>query len=130
MIERSQEYRRIKRVSGWPNLAVSPKVFYLIDSDGGKDAGVWVFHPQHNALQVHVAMDRRHRGKYAVASARAAFAWIFEHTDCELIVAEIPDEYRYVHFMARHVGMTLTGIDEDDRRCYRLDKPHFEQRAA
>ena len=129
MIERSQEYRRILKLTDW-ELVVSPQVFYLIDTDDGRDVGLWGFHPHEGDLMVHAKMDREHRGAYAAESVRQAFAWIFQNTTTSAIVAAIPDESRHVHFMARHVGMALTGIDEAGFRCYRVENPNIEQRAA
>ena len=130
MIRREEKYRRIKRVSGWPELVVSRDMFYLMENDDGKDVGVWVFHPCEDGLMVHVAMDNSHRGAYAAASVRDAFAWIFLHTKHTTLVAEIPDAMRHVQFMARHVGMLLDGIDAHGLRCYRLNKPDIQRRAA
>ena len=54
MIERSQDYRRIKRLSDWDDLIISDDCFYLIEDNGEKDLGIWIFHPHEDGLMCHV----------------------------------------------------------------------------
>ncbi len=129
-IERTQEYRRILSATGWDQLAVSNEVFYLLDTDDGKDRGVWTFVPRNGGLEVHAAMKREYRGAYAAESVRAAFRWIFANTNHETITAAIPEPMRSVHFMARHVDMMFTGIDDAGLRCYKIEKYTHQRKAA
>jgi len=126
MIERCLDYRRVKRLAPWP-LCISDTVYYLVDVEEGEDIGVWFFHPNNNSLQIHVNMKEGHRGRRAAQSGRECFGWMFEHTSTKKIVAAIPKDYREVHVMARHVGMTFDGIDARGCRCYSLDRLTFEQ---
>jgi len=126
MIERCFDYRRVKRLAKWP-LCVSDEVYYLIDVEDGEDIGVWFFHPNNDAFQVHASMKEGNRGRRAAQSVRECFRWMFAHTKTKKIIAAIPKDYREVHVMARHVGMTFDGIDVRDFRCYSLDKMAFEQ---
>ncbi len=126
MIERSMDFRRIKRLAPWA-LCISDKVYYLIDSVNGEDVGIWLFHPNSGGFQVHAYMTEGHRGRRAAQSVRECFTWIFTHTDAKKIVAAIPRTYKEVHVMARHVGMKFDGFDTRTFRCYSLDKRTFEQ---
>lgn len=121
MIERCFDLRRVKRLADW-DLCISRKIIYLIDTEDGKDIGLWTFYPRKNGYVVHADMDKDHRGVRAAKSASDSFEWIFKHTDAEIIIAEIPIKYRKVHVMARHVGMNFDGVGMRGFRCYSLAK--------
>lgn len=126
MIERCLDYRRVKRLASWP-LCISDTMYYLIDVENGEDIGVWFFHPNGDAFQVHACMKDRHRGRRAARSVKECFRWMFTNTDTKRIVAAIPDAYREVCYMARHVGMSFAGVDGRAFRCYTLDRQTFEK---
>lgn len=129
MIERTFDYRRVKRLTSAP-ICASPEVFYLVEAVDGSDMGVVGFHKCHGGYMVHVEMKPDFRGKKAAQSYLDAFEWMFTHTDCEKIIGEIPVELRAAQFMARHVGAAFDGIDAGVLRCYSLTKSTFNQRFA
>lgn len=125
MIERSMDYRRIKRLSDW-DLVISQEVYYLIEAVNGKDAGVWAFIPCNGGFQVHVNMGAGCRGSTAASSARDAFAWLFDNTGCQMIFADIPSHLRHVHIMASHIGMTFDEVD-CELRCFTMMRQDFAE---
>ena len=129
MIERTLSYRRVKRLTNDP-LCASPEVFYLVETDGADDFGVFCFHTCEAGYMVHVEMKPEFRGKRAAQSYRAAFAWMFDNTDCQKIIGEIPIKLRAAQFMARFVGGEFDGIDAGALRCYSLTKKSFNQGPA
>lgn len=125
MIERCFDLRRVKRLTD-ADLFISRKVFYLIEVKENKDVGVMAFVPTTAlGLVVHVEINKTHRGKEAVKFYRDAFAWIFEHTEHDKIIGQIPIANRPACFMARHSGARFDGIEDGALRCYSLDKQTF-----
>jgi len=117
MIERSLNYRRIKKLIDWP-LIVSSKIIYLIESDKSGDKGVWSFFKNNdgsNGYMIHADMGKNCRGKRAIQSARIAFKWIFDNTGADFIKAEISRERIDVCSMAYHAGMKSFGLKNNLR---------------
>ena len=81
MIERSRDYRRIKHMGAWDNLIISDDCYYLIESDGEKDLGIWLFHPHEDGLMVHVNFLKEYRGRTATQSAKDAFRWVLKNSN-------------------------------------------------
>lgn len=128
MIERSQDYRRIKRLTD-EKLIVSREVYYLIVVASGVDVGVMLFHPYKNALLMHVDMTLACRGRLAANAYVEAMVWVFENTDAHVIYGEIPEENRPAQLMARKTGASFNGI-EDGLRLYSIRREAFLQKAA
>lgn len=128
MIERSQDYRRIKKLTDH-ELIVSCEVFYLIVVTSGVDLGVMLFHPYKDALLMHVEMTLGCRGRIASNAYREAMDWIFENTPFGVIYGEIPEDNRPAHLMARKAGASFDGI-EDGLRLYSIRKEIFQLEAA
>lgn len=120
MIERSKDYRRIKRLRG--DLIVSGDFYYLIENDGEKDLGVWTFHPHQNGLMGHVNFLEGFRGRIATQSAKDAFQWIYDHTAFTIIYAVIPNEKKRVQMFACAIGFKFHSSDENNRG-YILGRP-------
>lgn len=122
MIERCTDYRRIQRFPDW-RINISSDVYYLMETDGDKDLGVWTFHPWGSShkfgLLIHASLGSGCKGKDAKASARSAFYWIFTNTDCREIWAAIPNDKRPAQFMASWAGMKYQYKD-DNKRYYRI----------
>ena len=128
MIERSQDYRRIKKLTDHC-LIVSREAYYLIATESGIDHGVMLFHPYNDALLMHVEFDKGHRGRFAIKAYREAIQWIFENTPFDIIYGEIPEENRPAHVMARSIGADFHGVDSK-LRLYSLKRKTFTQEAA
>lgn len=126
MLERVTDYRRIKRLAPW-KLVASSEIIYLIAVDRGVDVGVICFEALGGHLSMHVELQ--YRGKKAAQSCRDAISWVFQNTDWDIIHAEIPEEYRNVHYMATHVGFEFCGI-QDKLRTYSVKREIFRQEAA
>ena len=125
MIKRCFDLRRVKLLApDWP-LSISRKVFYLVEEQDGEDLGVIVFVPTKGGLMMHVEMSEKCRGKQALEAYREAFRWIFENTDCETIIGEIPVDNRAAHVMARRSGGIFDRIEANVLRCYKLTKQMF-----
>ena len=123
------DYRRIRRLTGW-NVCPSPKVYYFIEEKDGKDVGAIMAHELHGLYRVHVHMTKDCRGKDAAEVYRDVFQWIFDNTDAEKIVGEVPIDLKGACYMAKHVGATFDGIDADVLRCYSLTRDTFMKEAA
>lgn len=124
MIQRvTDNFRRVKRLApDWP-LTVSDEVFYLVANHDGEDVGVMAFHPcDQDGLLMHVQLGEKCRGAKAAKAYRAAFDWVFTHTDNEMIYGRIPAETRHARIMARNVGGQFDGIDCDGMKCYSVCK--------
>lgn len=127
MIEHVRDFRRVKKLAGW-DVRISSRTAYLVDSEDGKDIGIWMFTPCDDVLSVHANMQVK--GARAAKSAREAFRWIFEHTDWESIFAVIPSDLRHVQAMACHVGMEFYAVDDDGDRCYFIRRADMMSEAA
>ena len=125
MIKRCTDLRRIKRLAPEWDLIFSHRIYYLVEEKDGEDLGVIVFVPVNGILMIHVELGKKCRGKQAVKICMDAFNWVFQNTDCEDIIAEIPLHNRPAHFVARHAGMDFEGIVEKALRCYSLTKQMF-----
>ena len=118
MIERSINYRRIKKLVKWP-LIISNKFFYLIDKETDIDRGLWSFEPWGKGLRIHSDMKEDFKGKEAIESAKEAFRWIFKNTGAEFIRAEISRENMKACFVASWSGMKSLGV-KDNVRAFRI----------
>ena len=128
MIERTQDYRRIKKLTDH-ELIVSSRAYYLIFVIDGFDFGAMLFHPYKDALLMHVEMKVGYRGRIAANAYLEAMTWIFDNTGHDIIYGEIPFENRPAHLMARKTGASFDGI-EDGLRLYSIRKEDFQLEAA
>ena len=115
-------------MTGW-NICPSPHVYYFIETKDGKDVGAIGFHELLGSYRVHVHMTKDCRGADAVKVYRDGFRWMFENTDAEKIVGQIPIDLKGACYMARTVGATFDGIDAEAVRCYSLTKDAFKESA-
>ena len=129
MIERCQEYRRIKRLAPDWDLIISDEIFYLVVDSG---AGIICFHPCVDApgMLMHVNLNETCRGARAAQAYHDAFAWMFENTNETILRGRIPSHNRKAHVMAAHSGGRFEEIDIDGLRCYSIEKADFEQKEA
>lgn len=122
MITRVFDYRRVKRLAPWP-LVISSEVVYLIESSGGEDVGLWAFEKFLDGFKIHAEMGFKCRGKKVIASANAAFKWIFDSFDMDNIYAEIPAKNKPACLVASRSGMQFINSQNDFRR-YQLRRHH------
>lgn len=126
MIERATSYRRVKALAPDWDLVVSDKIYYLVETENGEDVGVICYHPcDVDGLLMHVNLGDKCRGARAAQAYRNAFAWMFENTDCDMLLGRIPQAYRAARFMARTVGGKFNGIDIDGLRCYSTSRSDY-----
>lgn len=116
MIERTFDYRKVKKMAPWPPV-ISSEVIYLLDDD----VGLWTFHNYLDGLMIHAEMTPQCRGESAMLSAKASFDWIFQNTNKTIIYAGIPIEKKPACYMAIWSGMTYTHT-EDNKRYYNMIK--------
>lgn len=114
MIERCMDYRRIKKLVDWP-LIISSKIIYLIQSDNGKDEGVWSFEPDGEGVKGHADIGVEGNGKKAIEGAKECIRWIFKNTKAAFVSAGIPLENSKACFIASKAGMESLGIKGDFR---------------
>ncbi len=120
MIERvTSNFRRIKRIAHEWDMTISDGIYYLAVTEGGEDIGALCFHPcDERGLLMHVQMTDKCRGAKASQAYKAAFDWMFENTDCDILRGRIPGDTRAARVMARHVGANYEGVDCDGLQCY------------
>ena len=134
MIEYCRDYRRIRRVSD-REIVIAPDVFYLMEVENGDDLGVWFLHycagegygP--DGIMIHANMTEACRGRKALHSARAAIAWVFEHTETPVIYAAPRKDRRDVRALARAAGFRYL-FDLHGCRIYNLERSHELQEVA
>lgn len=108
MIERTFDYRKVKRIASWQPIITS-NVIYLLDDD----QDLWAFHEHLDGLMIHAELSINRRGKDAVNSAHRAFQWILNNTSTRKIYAVIPKIRKAACYMAAWSGMNF--MYEDDR---------------
>lgn len=128
MIERSQDYRRIKKLTDH-KLVVSFETFYLIVTASGVDVGLICFQPFYYGLIMHVEFAKGFGGKFAADAYLEGMEWVFENTTYPIIYGEIPEENKPACLMARKTGASFDGI-EDGLRLYSIRKEAFQLEAA
>ena len=116
MIERTFDYRKVKKILGI-NPLISNEIIYLLESN----IGLWIFHKYLNGLMVHADMTPECRGKRAVESAKNAFKWVFQNTNTKIIYAGIPKKNKPACHSAVGSGMNFTHEDEN-KRYYEVEK--------
>ena len=135
MIERTQDYRRVKRLAvenpmdeetPW-DFSISRKVFYLIEVKDGKDVGVWAFEPEeHGVYSMHTAMSPDCRGKAAVVSGLSAIKWLYDNTKADKIIAPVPKRLKHAQRIPISAGLVYDGMQED-RKIYKMDRILFNK---
>ena len=114
MIERTQDYRRARRLAGFP-LTISSEVVYLIEREGGEDLGLWTLHKHKDGLMIHADMGLKCRGRKAIESLKMAFGWVFKEFGVNTIYAGIPQENKPSCQVAVKAGMNYTGLNNNLR---------------
>ena len=114
MIERCMNYRRIKKLVSWP-LVISSKIIYLIQSDNGKDEGVWSFEPDGNGVKGHADIGKPGKGRKAIDGAMECIKWIFTNTEAAFISATIPKANKAACYIATCSGMKTIGVKDNIR---------------
>lgn len=134
-IERTQDYRRVKRLldtnpsegETYADLIISHKVFYLIEVKNENDVGVWFFVPMDNGVyEMHGTMSSACRGKDAVDSGLDAIRWIYENTDADNIIAPVPIHLKHAQRIPRAAGLVYEGI-KGDFKAYTMNRDLFNE---
>lgn len=134
-LERTQDYRRVKRVTDanpmqdrdeW-NLVISSRYIYLVENDGEKDVGVWCFEPHEDVYLMHTAMTKDCRGKKAIDSGLNAIGWLFENSEVDAILAPVPKRLRHAQIIPRRAGLKV--YDDDGRiRTYIMTRDMYREK--
>jgi hypothetical protein len=114
MIERTLDYRRVKKLVDWP-LVISSKIFYLIQTDGKKDQGVWSFEPDGKGLKGHADIGNTGKGRQAIEGAKDCIKWIFQNTGASFVSAAISRENLKACLVASRSGMESLGVKDNIR---------------
>jgi hypothetical protein len=133
MIERTKDYRRVKRLAlanpidqdtPW-DLIISSDVIYLIEVKDGVDVGVWCFEPKENGeYDMHTAMAPECRGKAAIESGLDAIRWFYENTDANKIIAPVPKNLKHAQRIPRAAGLVYEGV-QGERKIYKMNRELF-----
>lgn len=134
-LERTQDYRRVKRVADanpmkdrdeW-NLVISSRYIYLIENDGENDLGAWCFEPHEDRYLMHAAMGPDCRGRKAIDSGLDAIGWMFENSDIDAILAPVPKRLRHAQIIPQRAGLKV--YDEDDSiRTYIMTRKMYRDK--
>jgi hypothetical protein len=135
MIERTEDYRRVKRItaanpmsedSPW-ELIISNDLFYLIEVQDGQDVGVWCFEPDPDlGYLMHTAMTPACRGRNAIKSGLNAIGWLYDNTDAEQIIAPVPVHLRHAQLIPRNAGLEYMGGNEKVK-YYKMTRDLFAE---
>ncbi len=88
-------------------------ICYLLVILKGKAVGLFVFVPHNTVtLEVHICLLRTCWGPRAIDAARGAAKWIWQHTRCERVVANIPEFNTHARRLAEAAGLTVMGINK------------------
>lgn len=138
MIERTQDYRRVKRITAanpmsednpW-QLTISIDFIYLIEVQGGEDVGVWCFEPDDECgYLMHTAMTPACRGKDAIKSGLDAIGWLYANTDADQIIAPVPARLRHAQLIPRNAGLEYMGA-EGGIKFYKMTRDLFAEITA
>ena len=117
MIQRTYDYREIKKVAPW-NVVISANIIYLID----KGLGLWVIHKHKDGMMCHVEMSKNCRGSAAVAKCKEALQWVFnEFKEINTVYAEIPKENKPSCHNVVRVGFHFTH-EANNKRYYEVKR--------
>ena len=125
--ERTQDMEKVREILVspriWPffadDFAPSPgdfrpnddsRIWYVLAREGDRFLGVFMFIPQSKILwEAHVAMLPSAWGGAARRAWKEVIPWLFEHTDCERLIAEIAEYNRPALSFAQVAGMEQYG---------------------
>lgn len=118
MIERSQDYRRIKKLMQF-EMMIGPDIYYLVEHDG-EDLGIWYAHPWRDGAALHVNMTEKCRGARARESGKAVLEWIWKNTPFRKVYGVLPTERCPAMIMAVLIGMKFL-YSEQGHRVYGVE---------
>lgn len=121
MIERTFDFRRVKRMAPEWRICISPECYYLIAVVDGDDVGAFYYHPFSDGTECHVNFIRGFRGKQCLDEYRKAIVWMADNTNCETLYGNIPTGNRGAIAMARNSGLDFCHVDEDGFRLYSIE---------
>lgn len=91
-----------------------PRLWYVLAIGGGSIAGLFLFVPESPVCwQAHAAMLPEARGKIAHEAGRQIVPWIWQHTTCQRITAQVPVTNRAaILYGMRSMGLKKYGVNE------------------
>lgn len=91
---------------------VSESITYLGMFESGQFLGLFMLHP-HNSIcwEVHTCLLPAAWGKTANLCAALCIEWIFENTECQRLITNVPEDNSLAKRLAASVGMTKFGIN-------------------
>jgi hypothetical protein len=115
------------------NPADPEKAWYVLVWDDEDLLGMWMFHPENSVTwRAHFCFLPDAYGKTQQATVEL-FCWIWETTECQRIIGEIPWSNRLALKMVTAAGCKAFGIDEasflkdgelEDRVAVGISRPH------
>lgn len=121
MIERTFDYRRVKRLAPHWDIYITPLCYYLIVSEDNVDKGAFYFVPYKDGFLVHTQFALAHRGKKALRSYKDSIAWIADNTSCKVLYGTIPSDNMGARILTRSMGVDFDGVDSEGLRMYSLN---------
>lgn len=62
--------------------------------------------------EIHTVLEKWCRGQRAIDAAKAVVEWVFDNTDCQRLVTEIPDGNAPAERLAINAGLSQYGLNE------------------
>lgn len=91
-----------------------PDSFIILEAlQGDKPAGFFVYHPTNCAtVEVHTVLLPCAWGDDAIELAKASTAWIFENTNYQRIITQVPENNRHAQNLACNAGLIFYGVNQ------------------
>ena len=90
----------------------SPHVLYLLCFDGDSLLGLWMFSQvNYVTVEVHTCLLPQHGFHRSREAAKLASQWIWDNTQCQRIVTNVPKNNRIARKFAEAAGMEQFGLN-------------------
>jgi RimJ/RimL family protein N-acetyltransferase len=103
---------------------IAPYHLYLLCKDAEEILGVWLFEIRGACWEVHIALLPAAWGARAKRAWREMLAWLWTHTPCRRLIANVPGYNRVALRYAERVGLRRFAVNE---RSYMRDGALHDQ---
>ncbi len=96
------------------NSLVHPNLFWITVYDGEELLGLFLSHP-HNSVtyESHTCLLPNAYGTRAVQAAHEYINWMFQWTECQKLITNVPEYNKLALRFARKVGGVLEGVNRE-----------------
>lgn len=87
-------------------------IWYVLAKDGMTVLGIWMLVPENMACwKIHTCLLPGAWGHLGHEAALLLPMWIWEHTQCQRIITDVPDDNRLALRFAKQAGMEQFGVN-------------------